>query len=92
MAIYPLDKGFCVLIIKCYNAVVSLLDTLEIEKRPIRQSRHTFASMMLSQNEDILWVSKMMGHTDKSLTLNIYSKYVRQKRIKRGEFSETLSI
>lgn len=69
-----------------------LLDTLEIEIRPIRQSRHTFASMMLSQNEDILWVSKMMGHTDKSLTLNTYSKYVKQKDIVRGEFSESLPI
>jgi hypothetical protein len=47
---------------------------------------------MLSQNEDILWVSKMMGHTDKSLTLNVYSKYVKQPKIKRGVFTETLPI
>jgi len=69
-----------------------LLDELDIKYRPIKHTRHTFASIMLSQNEDILWVSKMMGHTDKSLTLNVYSKYVKQPKIKRGVFTETLSI
>ena len=69
-----------------------LLDKLGLKSRPIKQSRQTFASMMLSKNEDILWVSKTMGHTDKTITLNTYSKYVRQPKIKRGIFSDTLPI
>lgn len=69
-----------------------LLDELKIEYRPLRQSRHSFASLMLSKGEDILWVSKMLGHTDKSLTLNTYSKYIKQKDVKRAIFLDSVSL
>lgn len=69
-----------------------LLETLEIEYRPIRQTRHSFASLMLSKGEDILWVAQMLGHTDKSLTLNTYSKYIKQKDVKRATFLDSVSL
>lgn len=69
-----------------------LLEKIKLQRRPLRQSRHTFASMMLSQNEDILWVSNMLGHKDKTITLNTYSKYVKQTKVERGKFSNSLPI
>jgi integrase len=41
--------------------------------------RHTFASLMVSQGENILWVSKMLGHKDSSMTLDVYAQYMPQK-------------
>ena len=69
-----------------------LLKDLGLEKRPLRQSRHSFATMMLSKGEDILWVSQMLGHTETSLTLNTYSKYIKQKKIKRGGFLDEIDL
>ncbi len=69
-----------------------LLDELGLERRPVRQTRHSFASMMLSKGEDILWVSNMLGHTETSLTLNTYSKYIKQKKIIRGGFLDDVEI
>lgn len=35
--------------------------------------RHTFASLLISNGEDIVRVSRLMGHANASITLNIYS-------------------
>ncbi len=43
---------------------------------------------MLNNNEDLLWVSSMLGHTTASITLNKYSKFIRNKSIKRATFLE----
>lgn len=48
--------------------------------------RHTFASMMISNGEDILWVSNMLGHTTSAMTLTKYAKYIVNKEKKRGTF------
>ena len=42
--------------------------------------------MMLNNNEDLLWVSSMLGHTNASITLNKYSKYISNKSVKRAVF------
>ena len=59
-----------------------------LEYRPIYHTRHTFATMMLENNEDILWVSSMLGHSDPAITLSHYAKYVNRKVKKRGQFLE----
>ena len=59
---------------------------LDIEYRNPYQMRHTFASMMISNGEDILWVSKMLGHTTSAMTLTMYARYVENKNRKRGAF------
>lgn len=64
-----------------------LLAKCELEYRTIYQTRHTFASMMV-ENEDILWVSKMLGHKDSTITLQRYAKYIKKPEIKRGSFLE----
>jgi len=49
-----------------------LLDTND--KRYLYQLRHSFATKMISEGEDILWVSKMMGHKNADITLKTYAK------------------
>ena len=58
----------------------------DLEYRPIYHTRHSFASLMLSNNEDILWVSNMLGHTDSTMTLSKYSRYIKRDKKKRGLF------
>ena len=44
------------------------------DTRYLYQLRHSFASMMITEGEDILWVSRMMGHKDSNITLQTYAK------------------
>ena len=48
--------------------------------------RHSFATVMIEHGEDILWVSHMLGHSDTSMTLQMYAKYRKQKDKKRATF------
>ena len=46
---------------------------------------------MISNNEDIMWVSKMMGHKNSDITLKVYAKAYelvkdKNKRKKRANF------
>lgn len=43
---------------------------------------------MIEYGEDILWVSNMLGHTDSSMTLQMYAKYRKRENVKRGSFLE----
>ena len=49
-----------------------LLD--EGDDRYLYQLRHSFASLMISEGEDILWVSHMLGHKSSDITLKTYAK------------------
>ena len=46
--------------------------------------RHTFATLMISAKENVLWVAKMMGHSDSNTTLKYYAKYVPNHNHKNG--------
>jgi integrase len=63
-----------------------LLKKCELEYRPIYHTRHTFATVMIENNEDILWVSNMLGHTDSTMTLSKYAKYIKRDNKKRAQF------
>ncbi len=67
-----------------------LLQECNIEYRPIYQLRHTFATIMIENNEDILWVANMLGHTDATMTLKMYAKYRKRNEIKRAKFLNKL--
>lgn len=58
-----------------------LLKECDIPYRTIYQMRHTFATIMIENGEDVLWVSSMLGHADPSMTLTMYAKY--RKRIEK---------
>lgn len=38
---------------------------------------------MISEGLNILWVSKMLGHKDISITLKVYSKFIKEDDNKR---------
>lgn len=64
----------------------TLLKKLNIPKRTLYQTRHTFASIMISKGEDPVWVGcKMMGHENISITLSVYTKYI-ESRQERATF------
>lgn len=45
---------------------------------------------MLSNGEDLLWVSAMLGHKNPNITLNKYSKYIRPKRVRKSTFLDDI--
>lgn len=63
-----------------------LLKKCDLEYRSIYQTRHSFASNMLSNKEDIFWVSQMLGHKNINITSEKYSKYIRSTKEKRITF------
>jgi len=58
----------------------------KLDYRVLYQTRHTFASMMISQGEDIVWVSKTLGHASVKITLDIYTKFIPHERRERATF------
>ena len=56
-----------------------LLIKIGIKERTLYNLKHTLASQMISNihnGVDILWVSKMLGHKDVSITLKVYAKFI----------------
>jgi len=70
---------------------IQLLRDLNLEYRSIYQTRHSFASNMLSNNESLLWVSKTLGHSNSSITLSRYSQYLPcEHKERKKTFLDTL--
>jgi len=57
----------------------NILKKLNLEDRNLHNTRHTFASMMLNNNIDPLWVSNTLGHCDLNITLKTYTHYMPKK-------------
>jgi len=83
--------------LKPYNSSSSLaytwkriLKEADIKYRSIYQLRHSFASNMLSNGENELWVAQMMGHKSSNTTRTKYSKYLKVNRHKKVTFLDTM--
>ncbi|MFP6167506.1 tyrosine-type recombinase/integrase [Helicobacter pylori] len=63
-----------------------LLEALNLKDRKLYTTRHTFASLMLSQGEEAMWVSKTLGHKDLNTTYSTYSHYIPQQEKERAKF------
>ncbi len=50
-----------------------------LSHRPLYTLRHTFASTLIAKGVDMVWVSKMLGHKDISITLKIYTKFIKKE-------------
>lgn len=61
------------------------LEKAGIEYRPAIQTRHTFATMMLSSGEDFGWVQKMMGHSSPQMIYQRYYSWIPQKTRSDGK-------
>jgi integrase len=84
------------------NAWSKGLKKAGLEYRPVIQTRHTFATMMISSGENLGWIQKMMGHsslkmiTDKyfsyipNMTHNDGSKFLDEYNKKTGDFTPVL--
>lgn len=69
-----------------------VLKECNFKYRPIYHTRHTFATVMLENGEDILWVSNMLGHKDSTMTLSRYARYVKRDDKKRATFLENINV
>ncbi|MBN2032002.1 MAG: tyrosine-type recombinase/integrase [Deltaproteobacteria bacterium] len=58
------------------NAWSKGLKNANIEYWPVIQTRHTFATMMISSGENLGWVQKMIGHTTLKMIMDKYFSYV----------------
>ncbi len=63
-----------------------LLKDLNLKDRKLYTTRHTFASLMLSQGEEAMWVSKTLGHKDLNTTYSTYSHYIPKQEKERAKF------
>lgn len=45
-------------------------------RRPY-QTRHTYASMMLTAGEPLGWVANQMGHSDLSMLARVYARWIK---------------
>ena len=63
-----------------------------LDYRALYQTRHTFASNMISAGEDILWVSQMLGHSNLQVTLTVYAKFIKTNKVKRATFLDNFSL
>lgn len=57
-----------------------------VRYRTVYHTRHTFCSINLQNGEDIIWISKIMGHKNPRVTLEKYSKYIPTTRNKKTIF------
>lgn len=48
------------------------------------QTRHTYASMMLSAGEHPMWVAKQMGHKDLTMIARVYGRWMPDADISAG--------
>ncbi len=64
------------------------LEKANVRHRTIYQTRHTFCSLNLQAGEDILWISKTMGHSNPKVALEKYSKYIPRAIKKTSIFDE----
>ncbi|MFK5937694.1 MAG: tyrosine-type recombinase/integrase [Sulfurimonas sp.] len=64
----------------------ALLQDLNMQRRTLHTARHTFASVMLNNNIDPMWVSATLGHENVKITLEIYAHFLPRKEKMKMEF------
>ena len=68
-----------------------LLNKAEVRYRKPYQLRHTYASTLLSSGENIHWLAKQMGHTDATMILRTYGKWIPSVDPSAGAKAEALA-
>jgi integrase len=53
-----------------------VLKKANVRYRTIYHTRHTFCSINLQNGEDLIWISKILGHKNPKITLERYSKHI----------------
>lgn len=55
---------------------IGLCDRAGVRHRPPKHLRHTYASMMLSAGENVMWVAGQLGHANWSVTATRYARWM----------------
>ncbi|WP_211298180.1 site-specific integrase [Marinobacterium halophilum] len=55
---------------------IPALETAGVQYRNPYQTRHTFASMLLSKGKNPLWVAQQMGHKDWGMLRKVYGRWI----------------
>ncbi|HBP6867982.1 TPA: site-specific integrase [Legionella pneumophila] len=66
------------------TAWIYALERAGVRYRNPYQTRHTFASMMLSAGENIMWVASQMGHVDTEMVMKTYGKWIPDNSLRLG--------
>lgn len=69
---------------------VTLLKLAGVRYRRPYQTRHTFASMMLSAGEHPMWVAQQMGHADWTMIARTYGRWMPSADTEAGSKAEAL--
>lgn len=69
-----------------YGYWKNVLKFCGLDYRVLYQTRHTFATLMISYGEDVVWVSRMLGHANVRITLEVYTKYIPNQKKERAVF------
>jgi integrase len=67
------------------HAWKKVLLEMGIEYRPLMQTRHTFATLMLDGFETPGWVARMMGHTSLKMIYDHYYSYIKDYQSEEGQ-------
>lgn len=59
-----------------YRFWVKAIKQTNIKYRTQYNTRHTYASTMLTENKPIGWVAKQMGHSNIAMTLSTYARWI----------------
>lgn len=66
------------------TAWVHTIKKAGIRYRNPYQTRHTYASMMLTGGENVMWVANQMGHVDTEMVMRTYGKWIPDNSEKMG--------
>jgi integrase len=61
---------------KLWTRFKTILTLAGLKYRSPNQLRHTFATLHIAAGENITWVSKMLGHSNITTTLERYNKFI----------------
>jgi integrase len=54
------------------------LERAKVRYRKAYNTRHTFATMHISQNANLWWLAQQMGHTSPEMLFNHYGKFIKE--------------
>lgn len=72
------------------DAWIRILKAAGVRYRWPYQTRHTYASMMVSAGEHPMWVAKQMGHRDWTMIAKIYAKWMPDADENAGHKAEAI--
>lgn len=64
-----------------------ILDRAVVAYRPIGQTRHTYAVMMLQRGAPLAWLQRQMGHTTLQMLIRHYWRYMQAHDLKPDEMA-----